>query len=336
MKKILFITLLFILFFTAQPVSAGVIDDGINMIALGMDKYVVHMSENILNNSYGVTFANNSQIANYKPSQKLVYEVAAAQQSPYEVESVQQTFATELVWYMIIGLLIIVIIGGLNIIQKAFPEEVSGTYEMFTGHEGFFDYTATLKTTLKLGLMPILALPIIDTLLTLEQLISSGMTADSLTFINSPAPQTAGIWIFEAIAYAICSWIFFLRIAYINAFCSHILIIILLLCLTWSVSKYIGELFIAWFLSALFMRPIVLWFSCLAVQDIASQPNNALAVAATAADMTIVVIASFLVALFLVFWPIIMLIVKVISNYLLGTGYKIIKISNQIKMMRRQ
>jgi len=184
--------------------------------------------------------------------------------------------------------------------------------------------------------MPILALPIIDTLLTLEQLISSGMTADSLTFINSPAPQTAGIWIFEAIAYAICSWIFFLRIAYINAFCSHILIIILLLCLTWSVSKYIGELFIAWFLSALFMRPIVLWFSCLAVQDIASQPNNALAVAATAADMTIVVIASFLVALFLVFWPIIMLIVKVISNYLLGTGYKIIKISNQIKMMRRQ
>jgi hypothetical protein len=83
------------------------------------------------------------------------------------------------------------------------------------------------------------------------------------------------------------------------------------------------------------MRPIVLWFSCLAVQDITSQPNEALRIAATVADMSIVVIASFLVALFLVFWPILMLIVKVISNYLLGTGYKIIKISNQIKMMRR-
>lgn len=305
------------------------------MIALGMDKYVVLKSQEILKDSYGVSFANNSETANFTPSQKLVYQVAAAQQNPFEVESVQKTFAMELVWYMIIGLLIIIIIGGLNIVQKVFPEEVSGTYEMFIGHEGFFDYTATLKTTIKLGLMPILALPIIDTLLTLEQLISSGMTADSMAFINSPAPHTAGIWIFEAITYAVCSWIFALRIQYINLFCSHILIIILLLCLTWSVTKHFGEMFIAWFLSALLMRPIVLWFSCLAVQDIASQPNEALAVAATIADMTIVVIASFLVALFLVFWPIFMLIMKVISNYLLGTGYKIIKISNQIKMMRR-
>jgi len=80
MKKSSLLPFYLFFFFTAQPVSAGVIDDGINMIALGMDKYVVHMSENILNNSYGVTFANNSQIANYKPSQKLVYEVAAAQQ----------------------------------------------------------------------------------------------------------------------------------------------------------------------------------------------------------------------------------------------------------------
>lgn len=333
MKEILFFIFLFLLF--AQPVSAGAIDKGTEMVAQGIDAYFVHMSENILKNSYGVTFANDSQIANFTPSQKLVYQVATAQQIPFEVENVQKTFATELIWYMIIGLLIIFIIGGLNIVQKAFPEEVSGTYEMFTGHEGFFDYTATLKTTLKLGLMPILVLPVIDTLLTLEQLISSGMTADSMAFINDPAPHTAGIWIFESIAYAVCSWIFALRILYINMFCSHILIIILLLCLTWSVSKYFGELFIAWFISALFMRPIVLWFSCLAVQDIVSQPNEALSVAATIADMTIVVIASFLVALFLVLWPILMLIVKVISNYLLGTGYKIIKISNQLKMMKR-
>ena len=153
MKKILFFIFLLLLF--AQPVSAGAIDKGTEMIAQGIDAYFVHMSENVLKNSYGVTFANDSQIANLTPSQKLVYQVATAQQIPFEVESVQKTFATELVWYMIIGLLIIVIIGGLNIVQKAFPEEVSGAYEMFTGHEGFFDYTATLKTTLKLGLMPI-------------------------------------------------------------------------------------------------------------------------------------------------------------------------------------
>jgi hypothetical protein len=236
---------------------------------------------------------------------------------------------------MILGLLIIFIIGGLNILQKVFPEEVSGTYEMFTGYEGFFDYTATLKTTLKLGLMPILALPIIDTLLTLEQLISSGMTADSMAFINDPAPHTAGIWIFESIAYAACSWIFALRLQYINLFCSHILIIILLLCITWSVTKHFGELFIAWFITSLFMRPVVLWFSCLAVQDIASQPNEALRVAATIADMTIVVIASFVVAVLFVFWPIFVMIVKVVLDYFLGILYKLVKISNQLKIMKR-
>ena len=334
MKLLLFLFVIFLVF-TAQPVSASAIDDGINMIAGGLDKYVVMKSDEIVKDGFGITFANNSNTANYTPSQKLVYGIAAAQQNPFEVESVQKTFSTELVWYMVIGLLIIVIIGGLNIMQKAFPEEVSGTYEMFTGHEGFFDYTATIKTTLKLGLMPILALPIIDTLLTLEQLISSGLTADSMAFINDPTPHTAGIWIFESIAYAVCSWIFALRIYYINLFCSHILIIILLLCLTWSVTKYFGEMLIAWFLSALFMRPVVLWFSCLAIQDIVSQPNEVLSTAATMADMTIVVIASFFVALFLVFWPVLMLLLKVISNYLLGTGYKIIKISNQLKLMKR-
>jgi hypothetical protein len=206
---------------------------------------------------------------------------------------------------------------------------------MFTGHEGFFDYTATLKTTLKLGIMPILALPMIDTLLTLEQVISSGLTLESLQFIDTPSVSTGGIWIFEALAYASCGWLFGIRIEYINLFAAHILIIILLLCLTWSVSKYVGEMFIAWFFSALIMRPIVLWLSALAVEDIARQPNEAMKIAATTGDMTLVVIGSFLIAFVLVLWPIVMLLLKVLSNYLLGTGYKIIKVSNQLKMLRR-
>ena len=83
------------------------------------------------------------------------------------------------------------------------------------------------------------------------------------------------------------------------------------------------------------MRPIVLWLSNFAVEDIARQQTETLAVAATIANMTAVVIGSFLIALVLVLWPVFMLLIKVISNYLLGTGYKIIKISNQVKMMRR-
>jgi hypothetical protein len=337
LNRLLLTLFLFLLFF--QPVihtaSASALDDGINMVAQGIGKYEQIKGEEIIRSNFGVAMGNTSEIADYTASQKLVYMVAAATQNPFELEWVQKTFATELVWYMVIGVLIIIIIGGLNIVQKAFPEEVSGTYQMFTGNEGFFDYTATLKTTLKLGLMPILALPIIDTLLTLEQVLSSGLTVESLQFINIPAPHTAGIWLFEAIAYSVCGWLFVIRIQYINMFAAHILVIILLLCVTWSVTKYFGELFIAWFISALAMRPIVLWLSNFAVEDIARQQTETLAVAATIADMTAVVIGSFLIALVLVLWPVFMLLIKVISNYLLGTGYKIIKISNQVKMMRR-
>jgi len=314
--------------------NAGALDNGIDMVAQGIGKYAQLKAEEMLSGNFGVTFANTSEMDNYAPSQKLVYMVATASQNPFELEWVQHTFATELVWYIIIGVLIIVIIGGLNIIQKAFPEEMSGTYQMFTGHEGFFDYTATLKTTLKLGIMPLLALPIIEALLTLEQVISSGLTMESLQFINTPSTSTGGIWMFEALAYACCGWLFGIRIEYINMFAAHILIIILLLCISWSFSKYLGEMLIAWFISALAMRPILLWLSAWAVENIARQPNEMMKIVVTNGVMTVVVIGSFIIALVLVLWPVVMLVIKVISDYLLGTGYKIIKISNQLKMIR--
>lgn len=315
--------------------NASVLDDGINMVAQGIGKYEQLKAEEMLKGNYGVTLGNTSEMDSYAPSQKLVYMVATASQNPFELAWVQTTFATELVWYMIIGLLIIVIIGGLNIIQKAFPEEASGTYQMFTGHEGFFDYTATLKTTLKLGLMPLLALPIIETLLTLEQVLSSGMTLESMQFINTPSVSAGGIWLFEALAYVSCGWLFGIRIEYINMFAANILIIILLLCISWSISKYFGEMFIAWFISALAMRPILLFLSAWAVGNIARQPTESLKIGVTPGVMTIVVIGSFLISFVLVLWPVVMLLIKVLSDYLLGTGYKIMKISNQLKMLRR-
>jgi len=334
------LTLFLFTLLICQPImvhtaNASALDDGINMIAQGIGKYEQLKAEEMLKGSLGVTIANTSEMDSYTPSQKLVYSVAAASQNPFELEWVQQTFATELIWYMIIGLLIIVVIGGLNIIQKAFPEEMSGTYQMFTGREGFFDYTATLKTTMKLGLMPILALPIIETLLTLEQVLSSGLTLESMQFIDTPSVSTGGIWIFEALAYASCSWLFAIRIEYINMFAAHILIIILLLCISWSISKYVGEMFIAWFLSALMMRPILLWLSAWAVENIARQPNEVMKIFATEHTMTMVVVLSFVISLVLVLWPVVMLVIKVLFDYLLGAGYKIMKVSNQLKMLRR-
>jgi hypothetical protein len=182
-----------------------------------------------------------------------------------------------------------------------------------------------IKATLKLGLLPILALPIIDFLLTTEQVISSGFVAGSLEFISFSA-DTAGVYFFESIAYAMCGWLFALRIQFINEFCAHILIIILLLSIAWWNTKHFAMLFIMWFISALAMRPLVLWYSCKAVEHIASQESTKMAILVTPGTMTLVVVLSFITALVLVLWPILLTIVKIVVNYIFGVVFKALRL----------
>ena len=332
-----FFLLILCLTYLVCPVSAGAIDNGVEMVAKGIDSYMELKAEKNLQSNFGVTFGNTSEMEDLTPSQKLVYMIGAADQHPLEIDWVKKTFATELVWYVIIGIIIILVLGCLEIIQRACPEKVEGFCNLFLGHGGHFDYTVLIIATLKLTLLPIFALPIIDFLISLEQTISSGFMANSLKFISFSS-DTAGIYLFESIAYAVCGWIFALRIQIINEFTAHILIVILLFTIAWWNTKHFAILFVTWFVSALAMRPLVLFYSCKAVEHIANQESTAMKVLATPGTMSLVVILTFFTAVVFVLWPVVMLIIKIVMDYLLGVVFKSLRLYgtyNRIKGMRR-
>jgi hypothetical protein len=162
----------------------------------------------------------------------------------------EKGLSSDVVLYYFFAVLIIVITFLLEIIQKTFPEQVSGVYQAFTGQEGFFDYSVMFTTTLKLALLPVFALPILDFFLTLEQSVSSALMKDSVQYIAFTG-KTAGVWFFESIAYAATGTLFALRIEYINLFTANLLKIILLFAVPWGISRYLGRLLCAWFVSAL-------------------------------------------------------------------------------------
>jgi hypothetical protein len=335
--KSAFTIFVFILCFmaTVQPVGADALSTGAEMVAKGIGAFMQGQAEQNLNQTFGVTFANDSDAAAMTPSQKLVYMIATANQNPLNVDWVRNGLASDIVLYYFFSVLIIVITFMLEIVQKTFPEQVSGVFQAFTGHEGFFDYSVMFTTTLKLALLPVFALPIIDFLLTIEQSISAALMKDSISYIAFTG-KTAGVWFFESIAYAFTGTLFALRIQYINFFTANILKLILLMAITWNISSYIAKLLCAWFISCLIMRPIVLWYSCLAVQDIAnSQQNIIAAMAATQSDMTLVILFSFLTALALVLWPVIIIVWKILCDYVLVIFYKAVRISDALGGKKR-
>jgi hypothetical protein len=334
--KSAFTCFIFLMFFVSSVplVGADPLDTGAEMVAKGIGAFMTNQAEQNLNTTFGVTFTNGSD-ANMTPSQKLVYMIATAIQNPLNVEWVRKGLASDVVLYYFFAVLIIVITFLLEIIQKTFPEQVSGIYQAFTGHEGFFDYSVMFTTTLKLALLPVFALPIIDFFLTMEQSVSSALMKDSIQYIAFTG-KTAGVWFFESIAYAATGTLFALRIQYINLFTANILKTILLFAVPWGVSRYLGRLLCAWFISALIMRPIVLWYSCLAVQDIANNQDNIVAaIAATQCDMTLVILFSFITAVILLLWPVFMILIKIVCDYVLVIFYKAIRISDALGGRRR-
>lgn len=320
-----FFTLIICFISLISPVNAGAIDNGVEMVAKGIDAYMELKTEKNLQTNFGVSYGDVNDSDDLTPSQKLVYMVGAAEQHPFEVKWVRDQFAAEFVWYYAIAVLVILILGILEILQRTCPEELDGLCSMFSGHSGNFDYSRLIKTTLLLGVLPIFALPILDFLLTLEQTFSSGLMKSSLEFISFSA-DSAGVYFFESIAYAICGWLFALRIQFINEFCANILIVILLLSIAWSNTKHFAVLFIAWFISALAMRPIVLWYSCKAVEHIANQETTKLAILVTPGAMKLVVFLSFVTALVLVLWPLLMMILKIVVNYIFGIVFKALRL----------
>jgi len=320
--------------FVIHPVKADSVDVGAQMVAKGIESYEKLKADKIMADNYGITFANNSETENMTPSQKLVYVIATAHQSPFIIPWVRETFSYDVIYYMMFSILFIVLSVGMAWAQKECPEQIAAITNRFTGHDGFFDYSLPVTITLKLALYPIAAFFLIDTLMSFEQVLSTGLMKDSLEYISF-SMKTDDIWLFESITYAVNASLFAIRIQYINEFTANILKIIILFVAPWGLLKNIAELLGAWFLSSLFMRPIVLWFSSLAVKDIAEQTGEIARVTVTTGDMTIVSIATFFVAVAMVLGPIIWLLIKVLMFYYTGASLRVIRFQSEMNRHRR-
>lgn len=336
MKSHAITILIFILLFLqiVQPVAASPIDDGIDMVARGLERFVEYKAEQNLNQSFGVTFGDNGDMENITPPQRLVYMIGAAEQHPFENEDVRDTISTDAVWYYIF-LIFAVLLNYLGcLIQETNPGLIASLSEKFSGHDGFYGSKLTVETALIGAFLPLAVFMGIDFLMTLEQLLSSGLMQDAMQYIQL-STKTVGIFFFESAAYASCGSMFAERAIYINFFCKHILKILILALFPLYSFKQFSKMLGTWFVSCLFARPLVLWYSSLAVEDIASKSSNAAMIAATAFDMSLVVIISFLTMLVLVLWPILNFIIKVITNYIMGAGFKLIRLNNNIQMLKR-
>lgn len=345
--------MIFIYFSSIVPfASAGAIDKGAEMVAKGIDSYQEYKATKILESNFGVSFDNLEDVEDKTPSQKLVYMVATAQQSPFKIDWVRDTWAHDFIYYILFSVLIIVLTVGLEVAQKDYPEQIDAISNRFTGHSSIFDYSTSFKTALKLGLGPIVVFFAIDTLTSFEQALSSGLMLESIEYISLTADK-AGIWFFETITYGITGLMFASRIQYINQFTAHSLKIILMFVIPWGWLYHVAGLFSAWFCSALFMRPIVLYYSSEAVKDLSQigaipdvsglDPHEAYrqvissvgtASAQTTAEMTTVSILTFVTAVVMVLGPLIYAIFKILIYYAVGE-YKAAKITTQLNRLRR-
>lgn len=315
----------------AQPVHAASLDSGTEMVAKGIDAYMELRAEKNLDQNFGVNFGNTTGL-DLTPSQKLVYMIATAEQHPLKVKWVRDTLASDFVLYYEITFFIICITFILELLQKLWPEKIAGMFHAFTGHDGAIDYSVMFTTSLKLSFLPIFALPIIEFLMSVEQMFSDGLMKESIEFVSFSS-NTAGIWFFESIAYSTSGALFAIRIQYLNEFTANILKIIILLALIFTVSQRLGILFCAWFLSSLFVRPVILWYSCMAVKDIASKQGLD-AILTTQSDMNVVIALSFFTILFAVLWPVFMLIMKVFCDYISFAVYKGNKLSQAFRVRK--
>jgi hypothetical protein len=328
--------LIILLTSTVCPVYASPIDNGIEMISKGIGQYFENQAEKKLDENYGVTFGNASESENLTPAQRLVYMIAVANQNPYEVKWVRDQLASDLVWFSVAVFLISLFIFGLSMLQKHAPVTVSKINKSFIGHEEIYDYSVWLTTIGKLIFFAILAMPIIIEVLDYELNLSSGLTLNAFEFLKV-TPAAPHVFYWESQAYGICAPCFLGRIKFIDLYSAHIFKIILLYAIAWLYSDKIAKLLTCWFLSAVFMRPVVLWYSNIAIKDIAhtypatnSTFGNFVAqydIAGVASlDMKLVIYASALTAIVALVWPVIMLIFEIIKDYLLGVIYTVVKL----------
>jgi uncharacterized membrane protein YkgB len=332
-----------LLFFTSLvvPVSAGPIDTSIEVVSRGIEQFFVSKAEQNLQENYGVTFGNASEAESITPAQRIVYMIAVANQNPYEVKSVCDQLASDLVWFSIATVFMSGFFFGSSMLHKYMPETIEKINKKLTGHNDIDDYSVWLGSLLKMVGLAILMMPIIAAILEFETILSSGLTLNAFEFLQT-TPASPSIFYWESQAYGFCSTFFLFRIEYINFFAAHAFKIILMFCAAIFYSDYIAKILAAWFLSSVFMRPLVLWYSNIAIKNIAEaypQTNSTFGnFVATydmgsivAMNMKMVTFASALTVIIALLWPVIMAVIEIVFGCLLGVLLKFAKIFRYMK-----
>lgn len=315
-----------------SPVSANPIDTSIEVVSRGIGNFLDYQAAKNLEDNYGVTFGNTSESEKLPPSQKLVFMIAAANQNPYKSKPVRDQLASDMVWFSIAVCFISGITFALTLLQKHAPGLVSALDKRFIGHDEIHDYTVWLEALGTLVILAIVGLPCIEEILEFEQSFSNGLTLNAFEFLKlTPAAPQVFYW--ESHAYAFCARFFLWRIDYINWFAGNALKIIILYGVALFCSRYLAGLLTAWFLSAVFMRPLILWYSNIAIKDIAAAYPQTDSMYGDLAgildlngiihqDMNFVIFASALTCIVGILWPVFIMILKIIFDYLLSCLYK--------------
>ena len=325
----------------AVPASAGPIDTSIEVVSRGIEQFFVYKAEQNLQDNYGVTFGNASEAEDITPAQRIVYMIAVANHNPYEAKHVRDQLASDLVWFSIATVFISGFAFGSSMLHKYMPETVEKVNKRLVGHNDIDDYSVWLNSLLKLIGLAILMMPVIGAILVFETILSSGLTLDAFEFLKT-TPAAPRVYLWESWAYGICARFFLFRIEYIDFYAAHAFKIILLFCAAIFYSEYIAKILTAWFLSAVFMRPLVLWYSNIAIKNIAEaypETDSILGGVVASfdpsgiidANMSMVLLASSITVIIALLWPVIMAVLEIVFGCLLGILLKFARILKYTK-----
>jgi hypothetical protein len=263
-------------------------------------------------NDDGLSTGNVSDIANATPSQKLVTSIATYEMHPYKTGWVRDEVKTDYTIYFLSGIVLLIFAGIFFYLQIAAPEITGNVTELVYGYEKFVDYRLFIKTLGLLIGLPIFLPFLLNYSIDLEQAISSGIMRDSLQYIAF-STENIPLYIVQAFSYLIASAFVGLRIMIINQTCAKVFIIALLLCIPWDFIRSAGILVILYFYTALFMRPVMLWITAMSVKQVAEMPESQ-ALLMGAHTYAIAVIAVALVCVVATFWPLLYVLIKLLTS----------------------
>jgi hypothetical protein len=271
-KKVIIILILFLLL--PLPVLASTMDAGEDMISGGLNKWIKSQADSMMS-PVGVSMGNLSNNESATPSQRLIYDLDTYELDPYSVGWIKQTALDDYKTYVLVGFLILISLAVLHYLQILNAPLVGEASEFIYGHEKYFDFGAILKTFAKLIFIPIVLPFVLIYSINFEQALSSGIMENALQYISFSSDNLM-LYIIQAVAYAFDSLFVFARILLINEICAKVLLIGLFLCVPWNFLKSLGLGVIIYFYTALFMRPVLLLITTMAVQQVAGMsPTDA-------------------------------------------------------------